>query len=119
MGVPFEKKYVELDQATRDIVTSTYHNWQQVASVETGRAPSLPEYHNEPEFCYSATRDEIERKGWSLVPSKYIEFCNRDEQIDFDTKMQELQADIRELLQQEEESKKELKRLFEKLGYKL
>ena len=119
MGVPFEKKYVELDQATRDIVIRTYHNWQQVTSVETGRAPSLQDYHDEPEFCYSATRDEIEQKGWSLVPSKYIEFRNRDEQIDFDTKMQELQADIRELLQQEEESKKELKMLFEKLGYKI
>ena len=53
----------------------------------------------------TATRDEIEQRGWSLVPSKYIEFRNRDEQIDFDTKMRELQADMRELLQQEEKSK--------------
>ena len=49
-------------------------------------------YHNEPEYCYSATLDEIEQKGWSLVPSKYIEFKNRDEQIDFDTKMRQLQT---------------------------
>jgi type I restriction enzyme M protein len=56
---------------------------------------------------------------WSLVPSKYIEFRNRDEQIDFDTKMKQLQADIRDLLQQEEASKQELKALFEKLGYTL
>lgn len=119
MGVPFEKKYVELDQATRDIVTRTYHNWQQVAPVETHGRASLPAYHDDPEFCYSATRDEIEQKGWSLVPSKYIEFLNRDEQIDFGTKMQELQTEMRDLLQREEESKKELKELFEKLGYKI
>ena len=68
---------------------------------------------------YSATLDEIEKKGWSLVPSKYIEFRNRDEQIDFDTKMKQLQADMRDLLQQEEESKQQLKELFEKLGYNL
>lgn len=35
MGVPFEKKYVELDQTTRDTVCRTYHNWQRVAPVET------------------------------------------------------------------------------------
>jgi type I restriction enzyme M protein len=61
--------------------------------------------------------DEIEQKGWSLVPSKYIEFKNRDEQIDFDAKMRQLQGELRELLQQEEESKQQLKELFDKLGY--
>ena len=69
--------------------------------------------------CYSATIDEIEQKGWSLVPSKYIEFKNCDEQIDFDTKMRQLQTEMRDLLQQEEASNKELKSLFEKLGYSL
>lgn len=58
---------------------------------------------------------------WSIdityvVPSKYIEFRNRDEQVDFDTKMKELQTEMRDLLQQEEASKTELKGLFEKLG---
>ena len=53
------------------------------------------------------------------MPSKYIEFVNRDEQIDYDAKMRELQGELRELLKQEEENKKELKELFEKLGYKL
>jgi len=53
------------------------------------------------------------------VPSKYIEFRNRDEQIDFDTKMKQLQAEMHDLLQQEEESKQQLKDLFEKLGYSL
>ena len=45
---------------------------------------------------------------------EYIEFRNRDEQIDFDAKMKELQTDLRYLLQQEEESTKELKELFDK-----
>ena len=51
------------------------------------------------------------------MPSKYIEFINRDEKIDFDVKMKQLQGEMRELLKQEEESEKELKELFEKLGY--
>ena len=111
MGIPFEKKYIELDPETRDKVAQTYHHWQQEGYEQT--------YQNEPEYCYSATLDEIEKKGWSLVPSKYIEFRNRDEQIDFDAKMKQLQAEMRDLLQQEEESRQQLKTLFEKLGYKL
>ena len=53
------------------------------------------------------------------MPSKYIEFRNRDEQIDFDTRMRQLQADLRDLLQQEEQSNQDLKDLFDKLGYTL
>ena len=111
MGIPFEKKYIELDPETRDKVAQTYHHWQQEGYEQT--------YQNEPEYCYSATLDEIEKKGWSLVPSKYIEFRNRDEQIDFDTRMHRLQAEMSDLLKQEEESKQQLKDLFEKLGYNL
>lgn len=76
-------------------------------------------YHNEPEYCYSATLDEIEQKGWSLVPSKYIEFHNRDEQIDFDTRMKQLQVEMRDLLQKEQQSQQDLKALFDKLGFPL
>jgi type I restriction enzyme M protein len=48
-----------------------------------------------PEFCHSATFEEIElRKIFHLVPSKYIEFVNRDENIDFDEKMTSLQSEF-------------------------
>ena len=110
-GEPFEKKYIQFSMEQIQQIAENFHNWQRVGYEET--------YHNEPEYCYSATLDEIEKKGWSLVPSKYIEFRNRDEQIDFDTKMRQLQADMRDLLQKEEESKQQLKDLFNSLGYGL
>ena len=110
-GEPFEKKYIQFSQEQIQQIAENFHNWQREGYEQT--------YHNEPEYCYSATLDEIEQKGWSLVPSKYIEFRNRDEQIDFDTKMRQLQAEMSDLLQQEEASKQELKALFEKLGYNL
>ncbi len=111
MGIPFEKKYIELDPETRDVVTRTYHNWQQEGYEQS--------YKDTPEFCKSVSAQTIAEKGFSLVPSKYIEFVNRDEQIDFDTKMKELQTEIRDLLQEEEKSKEELRVLFDKLGYKI
>ena len=108
-GEPFEKKYIQFSTEQIRQIAENFHNRQRMGHEQT--------YHNEPEYCYSATLDEIEKKGWSLVPSKYIEFRNRDEQIDFDTKMKQLQAEMRDFLQQEEASKQELKALFEKFGY--
>lgn len=110
-GEPFEKKYIQFSTEQIQQIAENFHNWQRVGHEDT--------YHDEPEYCYSATLDEIEKKGWSLVPSKYIEFKNRDEQIYFDTKMKQLQAEMRDLLQQEEESKQQLKELFKSLGYGL
>ena len=109
-GEPFEKKYIQFPPEQIQQIAQNFHNWQREGHEKS--------YHNEAEYCYSATIDEIEAKGWSLVPSKYIEFLNRDEQIDFDTKMKQMQGEIRDLLQQEEISTQELKFLFEKLGYK-
>ena len=110
-GEPFEKKYIQFSTEQIARIAENFHHWQCEGHEST--------YQNIPEYCYSATLDEIEKKGWSLVPSKYIEFKNRDEQIDFDTRMKQLQGELSELLKQEEESKLELKALFEKLGYSL
>ena len=58
-------------------------------------------------------------KGFTLVPSRYIEFVNRDETIDFDTKMKTLQAELKELLIEEEKSKADLLEVFKELGYEI
>lgn len=111
MGSPYEKKYIELTQEDRDKVTEVYHNWQQEGYEST--------YEDVPEFCYSAGFDEIKEKGFTLVPSRYIEFINRDENIDFDTKMKQLQGELSELLVQEEKAKADLLSVFKELGYEI
>ena len=109
MGSSYEKKYIELTEEDRAKVTSVYHHWQQEGYEET--------YENVPEFCYSASFDEVKEKEFTLVPSRYIEFVNRDENIDFDTKMKSLQGELKELLVQEEKSKSDLLKVMEELGY--
>lgn len=111
MGSPYEKKYIELTEDDRAKVAETYHNWQLEGFEET--------YENVPEFCYSASYDEISEKGFTLVPSRYIEFINRDENIDFDTKMKQLQSELKDLLIQEEQSKADLLSVFKELGYEI
>jgi len=111
IGEPFEKKYVQFSEQQIQDIAKTYHTWQQVKADQ--------EYENVPEYCYSAHIDEVRSKDYSLVPSKYIEFINRDENIDFDEKMAGLQAEFTELLKAEEESKKELLTVFKELGYEI
>lgn len=107
MGEPFEKKYTQFSEDDIRKIAGTYHAWQ------TG------DYSDVPEFCYSASVEEVSKKDFSLVPSKYIEFVNRDENIDFNEKMNALQHEFAELLKAEAQSKKELLEVFENLGYKL
>lgn len=110
-GEPFEKKYIQFSAEQIAEIAQNIHNWQREGYEET--------YTNIPEYCYSATLEEIEQKGWSLVPSKYIEFEDRDEHVDFDEKMKELQAEMTSLLKQEAESKDEVINLFRSLGYEI
>lgn len=106
-GIPFEKKYIQFsDEEVKDIAKA-YHNWQT----------DLEKYENTAEFSFAATKAEVVAKDYSLVPSKYIEFVNRDEQIDYDEKMLGLQKEIGTLLQEEAQSKKELLNVFKELGY--
>jgi type I restriction enzyme M protein len=111
IGIPFEKKYIQFSEENIKQVTDTFHKWQQTEFEKT--------YQNTAEFCYSASFEEIAKKDFSLVPSKYIEFINRDENIDFAQKMQTLQAEFAELLKAEQQSKKDLLNVFKELGYEI
>ena len=127
MGEPFEKKYTQFSDDDIQKVVSTYHQWQTVgASVgvslvdaHDGQPQGLSQKFNIPEFCYSASLDEVAKKDFSLVPSKYIEFVNRDENIDFEEKMQTLQNEFAELLKAEAQSKNDLLSVFKELGYEI
>lgn len=111
MGSPYEKKYIELTEDDRKKVTDVFHAWQQEGYEET--------YQNVPEFCYSASFEEVVEKNFTLVPSRYIEFVNRDENIDFDSKMVELQTELTDLLKQEKQSTQDLLGVFKELGYEI
>lgn len=106
-GIPFEKKFTQFSEENLLEITQAYHNWQS----------NLSAYQNVAEFCYSVNTAAVIAKDYSLVPSKYIEFVNRDENIDFDEKMRSLQVEFKTLLQTEEQSKKDLLAVFKELGY--
>lgn len=110
-GQEFEKMFIELTDDEIAKVAENYHNWQQVNNGTT--------YKNIPEYCYSANFEEIEANNFSLVPSKYIKFIDRDSEIDFDTEMKRIQKDFKTLLKEEKQSQEQLINAFKTLGYEL
>ena len=110
-GSPVEKKFIELTSDDREKVTQNYHNWQQEDYKTT--------YKDVPEFCYSASFDELKENDFSLIPSKYIEFIDADSGIDYDTEMKRIQKSFKSLIKEEKDSQNQLTEAFKTLGYEL
>ena len=109
IGHPFEKKYIEFTDEDRATIVDRFKSWR----FEEYETP----YEDVPEFCYSAKKDEIVEKDYSLVPSRYIEFVNRDESVGYEEKMAQLQGELKDLLVQEQQSRQDLLEVMKGLGY--
>lgn len=111
MGHPYEKKYIEFTEEDRAIIVDRFKSWR----FEGYETP----YEDIPEFCYAAKKAEIVEKDYSLVPSRYIEFVNRDESVGYEEKMAQLQGELKELLIQEQQSRQDLLEVMKGLGYEI
>jgi type I restriction enzyme M protein len=110
-GTEYEKMYTELTLEDIQKIARNFHNWRTINYKDT--------YKNIPEYCYSASFEEIKENDFSLVPSKYLEFIDRDSEIDFDTEMKRIRQDFKILLKEEKESQEQLVNAFKVLGYEL
>ena len=104
-----KKKKVRLITEQIEKVADIYHAWQ--SEGVDGKSYAVPELYR------SVGIDEIEQNGWSLVPSKYIEFIDHDLEIDFPAEMSRIQQEMRELLAQEKQTQKMLADAFRGIGY--
>ena len=105
------KKKVRLDDVQIQRAADIYHTWQ--AEGTDGKQYEVPELYR------SVGIAEIEKQGWSLVPSKYIEFIDHDLEIDFHAEMSRIQQEMRDVLAQEKQSQKLLEDAFRGIGYEL
>lgn len=103
------KKKVRLSAEQIQRAADIYHVWQSEGT--DGKNYETPELYR------SVGIDEIERQGWSLVPSKYIEFVDHDMEIDFHAEMRRIQDEMKAVLQQEKESQEMLIEAFRGIGY--
>lgn len=103
------KKKVCLTTEQIQKAASIYHAWQSEGTDGTK--------YEVPELYRSVGMDEIKKHGWSLIPSKYIEFIDQDLEIDFPAEMKRIQQEMRDVLAQEKQSQKMLEDAFRGIGY--
>lgn len=90
-------------------VKGIYESWQ------TGDG-----YEDVPELCKSVKvkgEGGIAEHGYTLTPSKYIEFVDHDLDINYPKEMSRMQEEIRALLEEEKKSQADLEAAFKGIGY--
>ena len=107
----YEKKYVQFVPEQIEKVVDIYHRWQAAGTDGTNFA--------EPELYRSVGIEEIKENGWSLVPSRYIEFVDRDTNIDYESVMSEASKNVASLLARQEANDAALRKAFAALGFNL
>ena len=105
------KKKVRLVTEQIERAASIYHAWQDEGT--DGSRYEVPELYR------SVGMAEIEKNGWSLIPSKYIEFIDHDLEIDFAAEMGRIRKEMSEVLAQEKQSQRMLVKAFKGIGYGL
>ena len=105
------KKKVRLVTEQIERAASIYHAWQDEGTDGS--------HYEVPELYRSVGMAEIEKNGWSLIPSKYIEFIDHDLAIDFAAEMGRIRKEMSEVLAQEKQSQKMLVKAFKGIGYGL
>lgn len=114
------KKKVFLDNGQIQRVADIYHTWQNEGT--DGSNYAIPELYKSVKTGKWMNEDgteglSVEQQGWSLIPSKYIEFIDHDLNIDFPAEMRRIQAEMRDVLAQEKQSQKLLEEAFRGIGY--
>lgn len=115
----FEKKYVVLTDEQIKRACDIYHTWQTEAPAGGSKkvGDEWQSGYAKPELYYAASRAEIMEKGGSLVPSRYIEFVDRDTEMDYKSALTQMSKEFSALSKRWEENKKTMTEAFKVLGY--
>lgn len=103
----YEKKYVKLSEEQIAKVCKIYFDWQTTKT----------EKYAKPELYYAAHIDEIREKDFSLVPSRYIEFVDRDTEMDYQAALTEMSKQFDALKKRWDDNESTLVNAFKVLGY--
>lgn len=105
-----KKKKTVLTDMQIEKVKEIYNNWQ---------AEDVSKYKDTPELCKGADLNTIREMNYSLVPSKYIEFVDRDLDIDYEKEMKRIRAEMKDVIKREKKSQKLLEDAFRGIGYEI
>lgn len=104
-----QKKKVAFSAEQIKKASEIYFKWQ--AEGTDGQ------HYEEPELYRSVGYEELKENAFSLVPSRYIEFVDRDANIDYDKVLSQTAHSVSELLKRQKENDKTLRNALKQLGY--
>lgn len=104
-----QKKKVMLDVGQIRRAAGIYFRWQAEGTDGTQYA--------EPELYRSVGLSEIADNGYSLVPSRYIEFVDHDSEIDYNKVLGETASVVSDLLRRQKANDETLRNALKQLGY--
>lgn len=104
-----QKKKYALTSEQISKAAEIYHKWQEVGTDGLNYA--------QPELYKSVGLETLKANNYSLVSSRYIEFVDRDSNIDYDATLKETSKTVSELLKAHENNTSKIKAAFEGLGY--
>lgn len=105
-----QKKKVALKEDQVNRAKEIYFRWQQEGTDGSTYA--------EPELYRSVGLSELAANEYSLVPSRYIEFVDRDQSIDYDKVLSETATAVSEMIDLQKQNQDALAKAFTALGYK-
>lgn len=103
-----KKTFVVFTPEQIEDVCKIYHGWQT--------APNGSEY-DQAELFHSAGRNELKANNWSLTPSRYIRFVDRDLEMDYTKALKEATAAMEQLVKDQQTNETALINAFKALGY--
>ena len=104
-----QKKKVILRENQIKQATEIYFKWQVEGTDGANYA--------EPELYRSVGMEELKDNNYSLVPSRYIEFVDRDSAIDYHKVLTETASAVSDLLKRQKENDDTLRNALKQLGY--
>lgn len=104
-----QKKKVILKEDQIKRATEIYFKWQ--AEGTDGANYAVPELYR------SVGLEELKKNNYSLVPSRYIEFVDRDSNIDYDKVLTETASTVSDLLKRQKQNDETLRNALKQLGY--
>ena len=104
-----QSKKVELKAVQIKRASEIYFKWQSEGTDGAN--------YSEPELYRSVGFEELNSNGYSLIPSRYIKFVDRDTTIDYHKVLTETATSVSELLKRQQENDETLRNALKQLGY--
>lgn len=104
-----QKKKVELKEDQIAKARDIYFKWQEEGTDGLN--------YEQVELYRSVDYDELEENDFSLVPSRYIKFEDRDQFIDYDKVLKETSHSVGKMIEEQTLNQESLKKAFSALGY--